>query len=147
MKGRLGFGNQRACSSDEKHALLHDTIDNLGFDKRNRIKNNELLSDSEILDLPKTLGNIDSLIATQLEWRSRPDYATHLLALQQKELRNREEMQRLIRQAPSPFVNAFQTRQLALADRNGEPNPPKEDGKREEGEEEQNDVETISTLL
>ena len=77
VKASLGHGSQRSCSSEEKTALLHDTVDNLGLRRRSRIEGNEVLSDADLLSLPKSLRGIDDIICAQLELRNnnRRDYA------------------------------------------------------------------------
>ena len=96
VKAALGHGNQRACSSDEKTAMLRDTVDNLGVRKRDRIQGKELLSDEEVLSLPQTLRGIEGVIDGQLEWRGRPDYAVHLSALHEKRQKEAEETEQLL---------------------------------------------------
>ena len=95
MKGRLGFGSQRQCSSDEKSALLHDTLANLGYKKRIRIESGELLSEEEILNLPATLRerDLNGILASQVGWRSKPDYQSTLLTLLQKQEEERLQME------------------------------------------------------
>ena len=90
IKGRLGYGSQRALSSDEKHARFHNTIDIVEVHTRNRIMNNELLSDAEIMSLPKDLIQLDSILETQLAWRQRPDFEVHLAELKAIEAKKEE---------------------------------------------------------
>lgn len=72
---------------------MHDTIANLGYKKRSRIESGELLSDEEILNLPATLRerDLDGVLASQVGWRSKPNYQSHLLTLLQKQEEERSQ--------------------------------------------------------
>lgn len=66
---------------------MWNTTDNLGYRMRNRIEANRLMSDEEIMKLPKTLKDIDIILENQIRWRSIPEYDEELRKLRDEERR------------------------------------------------------------